>query len=155
MATMAPVFKPERFIMMDLVVVFKDMIEAQDKAQVQRISGQDHRFERVRAEKLEAQFNERMKAITRDEQLNVVESLVLDGYLDQSIKDSMDVLGGKWESYKTDYHRVALSALETIKKKVSIKDALDLASHSIKHMGYSWDDYYKIMAQVKKILKFS
>lgn len=140
---------------LDLVLVFKDMIAAQDKAQELRINGLTFIPERVRGEKLEAVFNERMKALPRVDQVVVVDALVLDGYLPGLIKEYMDYFDGTWGSFRTDYHRVALSALDTIQTKVPLKDVIDLASHSIKHMGYSWDDFYKIMAEVRKILKFS
>lgn len=143
------------FLMIDLVVVFKEMLEVQDKAQELRLAGQPFVGDRVRGEKLEAAFNERMQAMPRADQVAVVDRLVAQGLLPAAAQDYMITFDGTWGSFKTDFHRVALAALDTIKTKVSSKDALELASHSIKHMGYSWDDFYKIMAEVRKILKIS
>lgn len=141
--------------MMDLVQVFKDMIQAQDKAMELRLKGQDHRFERLRGENLEFMFNEQMKALPRDKQALIIDILILDGYLPGICKNYMESFDGSWGSIKTDFHKLALSILNNIDLKLPMRDVLDLASHNIKHLGMSWDDFYATMKEVRNILKFN
>lgn len=138
----------------DLLMVFKDMVEAQDKAQELRLGGQNHRFERVRGEKLEALFNERMRALGQDEQRFIIYQLTLDGFLPGICHDYMKYFNGTWGSIMTDFHKVALKVLENIEPGGTPKEVLEKASHAIKHMGVSWDDYHAIMKEARNILKF-
>ncbi len=141
---------------MDLVAVFKDMISTFDLFQNNRLSGKPFLMERTRADKLEKVFNDAMIALPRAAQLEIINQLVAEGHLDPIVKEHMDEFNGTWGGIKYNYRRMAYGALEGIQtKNLPMRDAFDLASHNVKHLGVSWDDYYKIMAEIKKILIFN
>lgn len=137
----------------NMVDLYKKMIDAQDRAQVLRLEGKDFVIERTRAKRLEDNFNEEMKGLNKEDQKTVLYLLYYEDLIPIGIMDAMEVFDGTFDSIKTDYRTVALSVLETIKTKSDHKTILEMSAHSIKHMGFSWDDYYKIMAEIRKIIK--
>lgn len=134
---------------------FIEMVEAQDNAQRLRLAGQDFIKERARAARLEDFFNEKMKGLNREDQKTVIYLLHYDGLLSAGIGEAMEVFNGTFASISTVWHKVALKALESVPEKLDYKEVLQLAASNVKHMGYSWDDFYKIMAEVRKILRIS
>lgn len=141
--------------MTDLVVIFKDMIEAQDKAENLRLAGLLFRPDRVRGERLEKVFNDGMLVLDREKQMAVVQTLVLDGFLPPDVFDQMKYFGGTWAGFKTDYHRFALDVLGKIDSGGDPRTAVEIAAGHVKQLGISWDDFYKLMAEIRKILKIA
>lgn len=139
----------------EIVDLFVELIETQDKVQNLRLAGKDFKFERTRAERLETKFNQDIRSLPRDEQLKAVDRLIELGHFPASIREIMDTFGGTFHRYGTDHRKLAMDVLGNIQTKVSPKDALDLCDHTIKHMGLGWNDYYAVMEELKKILKIT
>lgn len=133
--------------------VFKDMIETQDKVQALRLAGQDAKFDALRAERLEAKFNELMGAMARPEQLETVDALISAGLLPVELRTYMDEFDGTFGSFRTDHRRLAADLINKLTPPVAPRDALDLVAHTLRHMGTGRDDFYRTMEEVKKILK--
>ena len=139
----------------DVVALFVELIETENKVQTMRLAGQDFKFERTRAERLETKFNQDIRSLPRDEQLKAVDRLIELGHFPASVRDTMDTFGGTFHRYGTDHRKVAMDVLDSIKTAVPKKDALALAEHSLKHMGFGWNDYYAILGEIKKILRIT
>lgn len=105
--------------------------------------------------KLVERFNIGMKAMSVADQIIAIKAMVEEGLMPRAVLYMMVNTGGSFGGYGFNHWSTALKVINSLPAELKdLKDRLDYVAHNIKHMGVGQKDFYAIMAETRKILRF-